>query len=379
MRPALRGYPVSSHLRTRAAGPASRGLGYGADRSIRQTRNSDRARDTGPAASGGGGHRRRGSPLRGSRGQPTLYTYGTAATWSPLSVNGVNVSTWSEPLTTVPADALGVIWTVMVPVWPGDSSSGVNVAVGSTVSAHTSPVLDVTAESNSCVTTSAATLALAGGAPVSGNGPCSSGIAAQMPGVTCGAVSMATDAVPPFSATPSGVGCPKFGWMSMTIGTVAWAATISWPVWVGTANSGTEVRGSGTLLAFKPSNGSTPCRSSRGSTKKNSLATPVFVTWRVAVTGWPAGSTVLAECGTPPAVTCGAVNVMEPVYGSWKRVPSMLRDRRMTSVHRPFSGTRSKNCICVPRRTRPNCAFRTASLSMSSASPDGVTRKPITR
>jgi hypothetical protein len=50
--------------------------------------------------------------------------------------------------------------------------------------------------------------------------------AAQMPGVTCGAVSMATDAVPPFRATPSGAGCPKFGWMSMTIGTVAWAATI---------------------------------------------------------------------------------------------------------------------------------------------------------
>src|SRR5215472_9465004 len=37
--------------------------------------------------------------------------------------------------------------------------------------------------------------------------------------------------------------------MSMTIGAVAWATTTNWPVWVGTRNSGTEARGSATLLA----------------------------------------------------------------------------------------------------------------------------------
>src|SRR5215469_3104720 len=242
-------------------------------------------------------------------------------TWSPLLVNGVNVSTCRLPRTTVPAGAPGVITTVTVPVWPGASRSGLNVAVGSTDSSQTSPVLDVTAGSNSEVSAAAATLTVAFGPPLGGNGPRSSGMANQKPGATSGWASTATAAFP--NETARGSGCPKLGSMAMTIGTVAWAAMTSCVVSVGTRKAGGAASGSATLLAPKPSSGSTPIRLSRGSTKKNSLWTPVLVTWTVAVTGRPACSTVPAESGRPAAVTGRPVKPMCPVNGSWKCVPSM--------------------------------------------------------
>src|SRR5690242_7462750 len=114
-------------------------------------------------------------------------------TWSPLLVNGVNVSTWRLPVTTVPLGALGVIITVIVPVSPGARTSGVYGAVASTACRQRSPELDVTAGSKSCVSASAAALPVTRGAPATGsNGPSSSGIANQKPGPTCGATSSAT-------------------------------------------------------------------------------------------------------------------------------------------------------------------------------------------
>src|SRR5207344_1087583 len=117
---------------------------------------------------------------------------------------------------------------------------------------------------------------------------------------------------------PSTSGSPNCCEISIVIGTVPWAATASALVLVGTSQLGTTNidSGSGTVFTSLPSSscGTAPFR--RASAKKSFLMLPVLVTVMVAVTGWPAGSTVLAEFGIPLLLTDGAANEMDPVNGS---------------------------------------------------------------
>src|ERR1700722_7272250 len=69
---------------------------------------------------------------------------------------------------------------------------------------------------------------------------------------------------------------------------------------------------------------------------------PVLVTVMVAVTGCPAGSTVLGEFGIPLLVTDGAVNE------TLRCEPSTGSATSSTRVHRPFAGEPWKNCIVGP-------------------------------
>src|SRR5262245_3250513 len=238
-------------------------------------------------------------------------------TSSPLSVFGLNVSISSWPRTTVPTGALGVIVTVIVPVWPGSRISGLNEAFGSTASAHRSPVSDVTAESNRLASTAAAVSTTLGGLPVAPNGPTCVGSANQAPLVTSGAVSTATEALA--KETPSMSGSPKLGLMSIWIGSLPLATMTSWSESVGTRNAGTgspPTIGTTTDVGLRPSNGSAPRWLSRGSTKYASVLLPLLVTVTVTVRGWPAGSFVFAECGSPVAVIGAAAKSIMPVNGS---------------------------------------------------------------
>src|SRR5262252_1815059 len=205
-------------------------------------------------------------------------------TWSPLTVTGLKVETSSEPRTTDPTGALGMITTVMRPVAPGASVSGVYGAVAFTVCCQTSPELEVTAPSKTRVSATTARLAVAAGA-APWNGPSSSGSATHEPGATCGAASVAIAKLPG-SDVPSRRGPPKPAWMDMSIGFEPWAATMMRSVPGGTTKLGiTAPRGSGTLVAPLASSGVTWTWFRRGSTKKSFVATPVLVTRMAAVTG----------------------------------------------------------------------------------------------
>ena len=90
------------------------------------------------------------------------------------------------------------------------------------------------------------------------------------------------------------------------------------------------------------------------------------------MTGWPAGSTVLAEFGIPVAVTDGAVNEIAPVNGSVRRAPLTGSATTSTRVHRPGAGEPWKNCIVGPGARRLSLAV----VCTSSGSPFGSTRNP---
>ena len=98
---------------------------------------------------------------------------------------------------------------------------------------------------------------------------------------------------------------------------------------------------------------------------------PVLVTVMVAVTGWPAGSTVLGEFGIPLLVTDGAVKEMFPVKGSLRCEPSTGSATSSTRVHRPVAGEPWKNCIVGPGAS-PSLAV----VCASSGWPLGSIRNP---
>src|SRR6516165_12660385 len=106
--------------------------------------------------------------------------------------------------------------------------------------------------------------------------------------------------------------------------------------------------GSGTLFTSLPSSSCGTCPFSRASAKKSFLLFPVLVTEMVAVTGCPAGSTVLGEFGIPLLLTDGAANEIEPVNGSLRCAPSPGQATFSTSVHRPGCGAVRKNCMVGP-------------------------------
>src|SRR5581483_8376429 len=202
---------------------------------------------------------------------------------SPASVARLKVSTPRKPWTTVPLAAAGVNVTVIVPDWPGPRLSGVYGAVALTLCAQTSPLLADTAGSNRLVLAAAARCTVPVVAAV--NGPVASGKATSKPGASSGAASDATALSP--DEVPSTSGSPNWLEMSIVIGTVAWAATVSRLVLVGTSQLGTTETdsGSGTLFTSAPSSCccTRPC--SRASAKKSFRLFPVLRMVMVAVTG----------------------------------------------------------------------------------------------
>src|SRR6516164_587212 len=102
------------------------------------------------------------------------------------------------PRTTCPmCDASGVMVTLIVPVAPGPSTSGLNVMVPKVTSCHQSPLSAVTAASKafSCATTLVLTSVV--GAPPGPNGPTRVGSSSHCPQGTSGTVSDAATASGP--------------------------------------------------------------------------------------------------------------------------------------------------------------------------------------
>src|SRR6516164_2828597 len=284
--------------------------------------------------------------------------------WSPEIVTRFSVSTPMKPRTTVPFGAFGVMVSVIVAVWPGPMLTGVYGAAGLTLCAQTSPLLADTAESNGLVSATAARFTVAVVGVV--NGPVASGMPKKNPGATCGAASAATELLP--NETPRKSGSPKAQEASMTIGAVAWAATASASVLVGTSQFGwaNSDSGSGTLFTSLPSNSCGTRPFSRASAKKSFLLLPVLVTVMVAVTGCPAGSTVLGEFGIPLLLTDGAANPIEPVNGSLRCAPSPGPATFSTRVHRPGAGAVRKNWRVGPNPRKLSLASKAALDWMSS-------------
>src|SRR5580704_4379146 len=135
---------------------------------------------------------------------------------SPEIVPRLRVSRPMKPRTTVPLAAFGVIVSVIVPVWPGARVTGEYGALALTLCAHTSPEVEVTAESNGLVFATAARLTVPVVPEV--NGPVASGRAKKNPGATSGAARAATELLP--DDTPSTSGSPKAHETSIVIGTV---------------------------------------------------------------------------------------------------------------------------------------------------------------
>src|ERR1700739_1140235 len=102
-------------------------------------------------------------------------------TSSPVVTFGLNVSMYRYPETLVPAWFGGVIVTLIVPDAPAASTRGLNVLVPKVRSAHRSPLLAETAESNGCMCASAAAAIGAGDAPAGPKGPARAGEGAQAP------------------------------------------------------------------------------------------------------------------------------------------------------------------------------------------------------
>src|SRR5690348_8679594 len=207
--------------------------------------------------------------------------------------------------------------------------------------AQASPLLAVTAESNGLVLATAArfTVAVVGAV----NGPVASGMPKKNPGATSGAANAAAELLP--NETPRKSGSPKAQETSMVIGAVACAATASRLVLVGISQFGwaNSDSGSVTLFTSLPSRSCGTLPLSRASAKKSFLLLPVLVTVMVAVTGCPAGSTVLGEFGIPLLLTDGAPNEIEPLYGSLRCAPSPGPLTFSISVHRPGAGEVWKN------------------------------------
>src|SRR5260370_41467497 len=78
---------------------------------------------------------------------------------------------------------------------------------------------------------------------------------------------------------------------------------------------------------------------------------PVLVTVMVALTGWPAGSTVPGEFGSPLLVTAGGVNEIVPVNGVLRADPSFGPTVTNDTAHRPGTGAPWKNCKVPPAPT----------------------------
>lgn len=91
---------------------------------------------------------------------------------------------YSVPLTTVPEAPVGVIVTLIVPVWPGLRTSGENGAVGLMDSSQRSLVDDVTSGSKGLVLTVIERVADPAGAGLP-YGPHSSGVALRVPEHAC--------------------------------------------------------------------------------------------------------------------------------------------------------------------------------------------------
>src|SRR5262252_454985 len=98
---------------------------------------------------------------------------------------------------------------------------------------------------------------------------------------------------------------------------------------------------------------------------------PVLVAVMVAVTGFPAGSTVLDEFGIPLLLTGGAAKETVPVNGALRCAPLLKPTTNITRVHRPFAGEPWKNCMVGPG-PRPSLTL----VCASSGSPFGSTRNP---
>ena len=137
------------------------------------------------------------------------------------------MSTPRKPRTTWPRCPLGVNVSVIVPVSPGrEAERGVGRALGSTLWAHTSPVLGVTLVSNGLVLATAARFTHdPAGTPVAPNGPVGSGRPKKNPGATSGAVIRVTAALP--NDGPIASGSPKLAEVSITIGTLPLANIVS--------------------------------------------------------------------------------------------------------------------------------------------------------
>ncbi len=149
-------------------------------------------------------------------------------------------------------------------------------------------------------------------------------------------------------------------------------------MFVGTSQLGWAFRdrGSPTLFASEPSNSNFARPLRRASAKKSVLMLPVFVTLMVAVTGFPAGSTVLGEFGMPLLDIGGPANEIAPLNGSLRCVPSTGPLTRSVRVHRPRAGVPRKNCIVLPKFTAP-LALTTPLDCSSTGWPLGSTRYPV--
>src|SRR5436189_2047900 len=107
------------------------------------------------------------------------------ASSSPPPVSLLKSSTNRNPVTTVPGGPVGVIVTVIVPVCPGCSTSGVNGGgLGSTEASHMSPVVEVIVASKARQCPTVTKSAFVGGTPPGGNGPTWDAAACHGPGVT---------------------------------------------------------------------------------------------------------------------------------------------------------------------------------------------------
>src|SRR5262245_36714510 len=121
---------------------------------------------------------------------------------SPEPVARLMVSTPMKPRTTVPLGALGVIVSVMVPLWPGSRVTGEYGALAVRLCAHAAPDVEVTAVLNGLVFATAPRLTVPVVPEVTG--PVASGKARKNTGAISGAVRAATELLPDDRPSTSG-------------------------------------------------------------------------------------------------------------------------------------------------------------------------------
>src|SRR5579859_7887571 len=112
---------------------------------------------------------------------------------SPPPVSLSKSSTNRNPVTSVPGGPVGVIVTVIVPVCPGCSTSGVNGGgLACTERSQASPDVEVIVGSKTRQCPTVTKSAVEGGTPPGGNGPTRAASAFHGPGVTWAAGTEAT-------------------------------------------------------------------------------------------------------------------------------------------------------------------------------------------
>src|ERR1700722_4931697 len=116
---------------------------------------------------------------------------------------------------------------------------------------------------------------------------------------------------------------------------------------------------------------------SRGPANTASGAVPVLVTLTGTVTGFPAGSVVLAESGSPVAETFGAFSSIVTVNGSDRATPDTVGAKAMIRVQVPAAGeTTWRLAPRVLRASKPAGVVISSLLAENaSACPAGSTNQ----